>query len=385
LSDIKIINDNFNIEILKNTTAIDADSSFKPKFVLEIVSLILTSTSSILGEVFKPDSSEQVKKQLQEIFNKLDSISRELNDIKLQIPCTASIQDFRNNVRINIQNLVDGVRTYFLTNDPVDRENLKIVCKDPSRGINYIYSAIKDLEYEHLKTIRDCARYHKNSIDGWAKTMMNLAAMFVFAHLGCEKAFEYKTTFDINRFESQIKSNVVYYVRKGFSEAAALDQGEFGVKPMAQKILNENVDAWTVFNRMNSIYPFNFHVIRYSAGIQGWDKHCSTTFGNALCGGYHWVRELDHGNNAYLGWCYEGNLNNQEIRLERDGNHTCNSKDRTINANPGMQFAYAMEFAGTDIRCQDLGDWTSVSASKFKDDSYYLQKVVLEPVSIFFP
>ena len=46
-----------NIEILKNTTAIDADSSFKPKFVLEIVSLNLTSTSSILGEVFKPDSS----------------------------------------------------------------------------------------------------------------------------------------------------------------------------------------------------------------------------------------------------------------------------------------------------------------------------------------
>jgi hypothetical protein len=136
------------------------------------------------------------------------------------------------------------------------------------------------------------------------------------------------------------------------------------------------------------------HVIRYSAGIQGWDKHCSTTFGNALCGGYHWVRELEHSNNAYLGWCYEGNLNNQEIRLERDGNHACNSKDRTINANPGMQFAYAIsinhrnkwwECAGWDIRCQDLGDWTTVCASKYKDDSYYLQKVILEPVSIFFP
>jgi len=352
----------------------------------------ISGSLSFIGGLFGPDPFDEINRKLDEIINKLNSISLELKSLAVLIPCTSYFQDYRNNIRVKLQNIVDALIFYFKSNDQNYRDNVKEICRNPYTGINYIYSAIKDLENDYISQMRICGKYTSDSISGWARTMDRIGAMFLFAVKGCEKAFGHQV-FDSDKFANDMKGLINYYTYRGFPEAFVNDPGDDGLKQTLTRILNENTGPDQIVPRLKRNYDyFNWHVIRYSAGIEGWNKHTSWTLGDNLCRGEHFIRVLQHSNNAYVSWCIADDLNNNIINFQNDGTHCSNSVDKTVKANPGLRFSYVIavdhnkkwvEVGGNrNLMCRDFGKM-KMCASLNKDLIIY--KPVLSGSAILFP
>jgi len=355
----------------------------------DVIGGILGSLSFITS-LFGPDPFDEINRKLDEIINKLDIISQELKSLASLIPCTAYFQDYRNNIRVKLQNIVDALKYYFKSNNQNYRDNIKAICRDPYTGVNYIYSAIKDLENEYINQMRECGKYTSDSISGWARTMDRIGAMFLFAIKGCEKAFDHQV-FDSNRFANEMRDLINYYTYKGFPEAFVADNGNYGLDQTLTKILNENTASDNVVRRLKNNYDyFNWHVIRYSAGIVGWNKHTTWSLGNALCTGIFYMRVLQHNQNAYVGWCFADDVDNRYIDFRNDGTHCQNSVYRTVEANSRLAYIAAVDHnkkwidvAGNkNLMCRDFGKM-KMCASLFKD--FILSKPVLSGSAILFP
>lgn len=142
---------------------------------------------------------------------------------------------------------------------------------------------------------------------------------------------------------------------------------------------------WTIYIYFDY---FNWHVIRYSAGIEGWNKHTSWTLGDVLCRGEHFIRVLQHSNNAYVSWCFADDLNNNIINFQNDGTH-CSI---TVKANPGLRFSYIIavdhskkwiEAEGNiNLMCRDFGSM-KMCASQSRELNIY--KPTLSGSVILFP
>jgi len=117
-------------------------NAVKPKFLVEIIGMILQSTVEIVDAVAEPDMSQAILDKLNIISGQLNDINNQLSQLMILIPCTLQIEKYKQLYK-DIKKIVDVVETYFRSN--LGLTDLKLYCRDPSTGINHFYQKIKDI------------------------------------------------------------------------------------------------------------------------------------------------------------------------------------------------------------------------------------------------
>ena len=170
---------------------------------------------SLIFNLFQPDPFEEINKKLDQILNKLDDISKNIETLIANVNCVNFQQDSRNNIRSKLQRLLDLLRSHFKYNNSVTKQSVLDVCSNPTEGVDKIYSSFKDLEKEALNYMKFCGQYTSVSIAAWSKSVLEMSTLFVFVVAGCEHVYEYKTDFNLNKFSYDVKKMIEYYTYKG--------------------------------------------------------------------------------------------------------------------------------------------------------------------------
>lgn len=184
--------------------------------ILEVIGHL----SSSLGIIDSLSNKLQSNRDTQIIFETLESISNELKSTF----CVSLDNRLQDNL-IRIDNLLSSFKEYANHYDKYTIENnLKDICYHEVQGIKNIYSNLKHIlgNDQIIKYFRACYTYKSEDVDRWSKSIEKMSSLFVVLVVGCEQVFEYKTSFNLNLFLSEVKAIIIYYRDQGFDSIEIL-------------------------------------------------------------------------------------------------------------------------------------------------------------------
>jgi hypothetical protein len=155
---------------------------------------------------FITSRTKPIEKTNNEIFNKLDSISRLIKEVS----CKITEQNKDLNLQNKLKRIYDELKIYNSIKDlgvkNKAKTNLKSLCADNFNGIGHIYNLLKYfLDFKHLKDyMKSCTDYRINEVKNLVYNVKNLAFLFSFAVISCEEIFEQKSEFNLIKFGEEI-------------------------------------------------------------------------------------------------------------------------------------------------------------------------------------
>lgn len=252
------------------------------------------------------NSQSQDEIDRSKMLKQLEDITQKLINLDSIVKCEFLKQKYENIV-LKLQRLLNDFKSFHQTNFKNEsREQIKMVCKDPSEGINKIYSLFQSIfkETEVEKYMRSCAHFQSDHLNNWSIEIIHISFIFLLTVKGCEEAFDRKTEFNGTQFINEVKQNIEYYEKINMIWFVK-DNGNYGLENTVKEILDRGNSAQITANVLHKMFSyFTWDVFFYPSHITSYENHALRSRNDSvLCGSKFYLRSLKHSRNAFIAWC----------------------------------------------------------------------------------
>lgn len=278
---------------------------------------------SILGINTDTVSTCQLDAKLDQIIQRLNEISFQLEDISLMIQCQQIKSDYEK-VTLKLNNMMNLIYEY--ANNPSNqskfylRTALRTICIDSSEGLNNVLNSMFYLlnEGQIINNFKTCGQYKSNYIDQRAIQFQQMTFMFIFLVKGCEEAFEFESEFNKTDFINVVKDKIEYHRNYTAPKYFYDDKSTLGFNYILQQKVKEGklANETQYFLQQNYGY-LNWQVIYYPNNLAGYARHKWIGFrDNSIFGSKWYTGENQTNKNAIIAWSHPAAIRkNKEINF----------------------------------------------------------------------